>query len=271
MRKQFLLFQLYGPLASWGGIAVGDQRPSFDRPSKSAIVGLLAAALGLRRPDWRLAPEEAELLDRQHRALADYFYLALQVEAQGVYLKDYHTVQVPEGGPYPSRTSELQRVRPGSGGKQTYREYYAGMRAIVCLSERVPGGEPVEIEGEPLTLDRVCRCIERPGFLLYLGRKACPPALPLTPYVDDTASDFGEALEKAARLYRQQIDQLTVNRKNGLSELLTAAQPRVFWDHPEEWEPGSSHTLVQRRDEIGSRHRWQFQPRQEKTITRESP
>lgn len=268
MPRRFLLFQLYGPLASWGGIAVGDQRPSFDRPSKSAVVGLLAAALGLRRPDWRLAPAEAEPLDKEHRVLAEHFYLALRVEVQGIYLKDYHTVQVPSGGPYPSRASELQRVLPGSGGKQTYREYYAGMRAIVCVSERKPE-KPPEIAGEALTLERLCNSILRPGFLLYLGRKACPPALPLDPYIDDAASNVREALQNAARRYQQHLDYLfgdeDENEEDRLARLLTGDQHRDFWDSPEDEGFGTSYTEVQRWDEIGSRHQWQFQPRREKT------
>ena len=35
--RAYLVFQLYGPLASWGDIAVGETRPSTPIPSKSAI------------------------------------------------------------------------------------------------------------------------------------------------------------------------------------------------------------------------------------------
>ncbi|MBU1741588.1 MAG: CRISPR-associated protein Cas5 [Proteobacteria bacterium] len=48
---EFLLFRLYGPLASWGGIAVGEYRPTDAHPSKSAVLGLLAAAAGVDRAD----------------------------------------------------------------------------------------------------------------------------------------------------------------------------------------------------------------------------
>ena len=49
--REFLIFRLYGMMASWGDIAVGELRPTFDHPSRSAIVGLLAAALGIRRDE----------------------------------------------------------------------------------------------------------------------------------------------------------------------------------------------------------------------------
>ena len=48
---EFLLLTLYAPLASWGDIAVGEVRGSWDRPSRSAVLGLVAAALGVDRAD----------------------------------------------------------------------------------------------------------------------------------------------------------------------------------------------------------------------------
>ena len=46
--KECLLFQLYGPMASWGQVAVGDQRPSDSQPTKSAVLGLISASLESR-------------------------------------------------------------------------------------------------------------------------------------------------------------------------------------------------------------------------------
>ncbi len=43
--------QLYGPLAAWGEQAVGGVRRSATHPSKSAILGLCAAAQGIRRDE----------------------------------------------------------------------------------------------------------------------------------------------------------------------------------------------------------------------------
>ena len=42
----FLIFQLYGQMAAWGEIAVGEYRPSRDYPSKSALIGMVAAGFG---------------------------------------------------------------------------------------------------------------------------------------------------------------------------------------------------------------------------------
>jgi len=49
--RGYLIFQLYGPLVAWGEQAVGEARNSATRPGRSALLGLLAAALGLRRDD----------------------------------------------------------------------------------------------------------------------------------------------------------------------------------------------------------------------------
>ena len=46
-----LVFQLEAPLSSWGDVAVGEYRPTAEYPGQSAILGLLAAALGIDRLD----------------------------------------------------------------------------------------------------------------------------------------------------------------------------------------------------------------------------
>ena len=46
---QYLLFTFAAPLASFGAVAVGERRPSWDRPSKSQIIGLVAGCLGIER------------------------------------------------------------------------------------------------------------------------------------------------------------------------------------------------------------------------------
>ena len=43
----YLVFQLYGPMASWGEPAVGEMRHTNTIPGRPSILGLLAAALGV--------------------------------------------------------------------------------------------------------------------------------------------------------------------------------------------------------------------------------
>jgi CRISPR system Cascade subunit CasD len=70
--RDYLLFRLYGPLAAWGDIAVGEYRPSFAHPGKSAIIGLLAAALGIRRDK------------EEQKSLAESCSFAVRVDSMGV-------------------------------------------------------------------------------------------------------------------------------------------------------------------------------------------
>lgn len=52
-----LLLRLVGPMQSWGTTSRFDHRDTGKEPSKSGVVGLLAAALGLDRANWtELAP-----------------------------------------------------------------------------------------------------------------------------------------------------------------------------------------------------------------------
>lgn len=84
---RYLAFTLAAPLASFGAIAVGERRSSWDRPAKSAVLGLIAGALGLTRDD-----------ADAHRALADDYLYAVRVEDFDLRtprppLTDYHTAQ----------------------------------------------------------------------------------------------------------------------------------------------------------------------------------
>ena len=80
----YLIFHLYGPMASWGDIAVGEYRNTADTPTRSAIFGLLAAGLGIHRDD------EDGLLN-----LSRSYKMAVRIDAHGTRLQDFHTTQVP--------------------------------------------------------------------------------------------------------------------------------------------------------------------------------
>ena len=70
--RPHLVFTLAAPLASFGAVAVGERRPSWNRPSKSQILGMVASAIGIERR------EEA-----RQQALAQSFGLAIRVDDEG--------------------------------------------------------------------------------------------------------------------------------------------------------------------------------------------
>src|ERR1700732_2783783 len=96
---EFLTFALAAPIAAMGDLAVGERRGSWDRPGRSAVLGLIAACLGLDRED-----------EAAHAALETGYGLALRRERIGPLLADYHTAQVPprqRGRQFATRAEEL--------------------------------------------------------------------------------------------------------------------------------------------------------------------
>ena len=89
-----LVFRLYGPMASWGEIAVGEIRHTANYPGKSAIIGLLGAALGIARDE-----------EEKQQQLQQGYALAVELLTGGNLLRDYHTTQVPDSvGKFTYRT-----------------------------------------------------------------------------------------------------------------------------------------------------------------------
>lgn len=233
--REYLLFRLYGPLASWGEITVGEVRSSFERPSRSAVLGLVAAALGLRRDN-----EE-----NQRRLARDYGY-AVEVQSFGQPLRDYHTVQRPpqrKGADYASRRAELLAVpKEDLATTLSYRDYWQDASYIACLwiKHDVPIYPLVEMAA----------ALQRPHFVLYLGRKSCPPALPLQPQIV-VADSVGQAFDNAVFMDGEI-----------LGPLRTGERVRFSDEHL-----GDMAMKMVRRDQPDSRQRWQFAEREEYRLT----
>ncbi len=226
--KKYLLFRLYGPMCSWGDIAVGEVRPSFPHPTKSAILGMVAAALGIKRDE-----------EKKHHQLAEAYAFAVLVENMGVPLSDYHTAQVPPGKErYATRRDELTFMpRHELKTILSTRDYCTDALYAVALWERSQSQWPIE---------KLKEALEHPMFTLYLGRKSCPPALLLEPQIisTDIVSD--------------------AFRKTRFMDIgLKCIVPKMLY-----WEEGmdvgiKEENVFERRDTPLSRRRWQFDVRKE--------
>ncbi|MBP1910172.1 type I-E CRISPR-associated protein Cas5/CasD [Methanolobus bombayensis] len=234
--KDYLIFRLYGPMVSWGDIAVGPYRPSFDHPSKSAIFGLLGAALGIRRDE-----EEKQL------ELASAYHYGVLINSSGVMLRDYHTSQVPASGKgrnkkkFLTRKDELAVPKYELNTILSTRDYYCDGLYTVILSST--------IDNPPYSLETIGNSLKKPSFSMYLGRKSCPLSLPLDPIIV-SGSNMKEALTNA-----EFKDEAFVRK------LINDGVCRFYWDNPEE-DIAFEHS-VSRRDNILSRKRWQFSDRKE--------
>jgi len=76
-----LLLRLVGPMQSWGTTSRFDQRDTGKEPSKSGVIGLLAAALGIDRENW---------IDLEPLTLLS---MGARHDRPGVPKRDYQTAQ----------------------------------------------------------------------------------------------------------------------------------------------------------------------------------
>lgn len=145
-----LLLRLAAPLQAWGTDSKFEVRRTNREPSKSGVIGLLAAALGLRR--------DADL----SRLSALRF--GVRVDRNGEVIKDFHMAKA-------EKTSYL-----------TYRYYLSDAIFLVGLESE-----------DRSFLEQIERALRKPCFPLFLGRRSCPPTLPLVLGIRE------DALETALR------------------------------------------------------------------------
>ena len=160
---EYLVFSLSGPMAAFGSYAGHERRGTGLAPRRAAILGLLAAALGVERDD-----HDAWDALRHYRTAA-------RLLTESAPLRDYHTVQtVPQNIRRPDgRRAALEAIGRSAHTLVTVRDYRTDVAIAVAVwadSARWP-------------LSQLAGALRAPVFVLYLGRKSCPPAAPLGPEV----------------------------------------------------------------------------------------
>lgn len=236
--SQYLIFQLYAPLVSWGEAAVGEVRHTSSIPCRSALLGLLAAALGIKRED-----EQRLSVFNQH-----YSFAIRPLSPREQWLRDYHTVQVPKENRkrrYYTRRDELILSAEEPGTMLTSREYRCD--ALYHIAVR-------QTPEAPFSLDEIAGALSAPIFPLYLGRKSCPPALPLNPLIFEgtLAQVFHKAYADSS--YRFLCEELAEIRA-----------PQLFCIWEGEHEGVSEFATQLRCDQPINRSRWQFKTRTQHT------
>lgn len=258
---QFLVFRLYAPLASWGATAVGEQRPSSADPSQSALGGLLAAALGIRR-------EEEQQLDALHRAYA----FTVAMISPGRLLRDYHTAQVPgqsdlKKRPHRTRADELAVPKRDLNTILSTRDYRQDGVWLVAMESLTTA--------PPYSVDQIKAALQQPKFTLYLGRKSCPPALPLCPQVvtADTAEQaFAQAVFPRDVMTYGSATKPQHFEHERLTKILTTPIQRVAWSEAAHAGYGEVRAIsTVRKDRVLSRRRWQFGDRVEQVALLHEP
>jgi CRISPR system Cascade subunit CasD len=158
---EFLLIRLEGPLQAWGDVALDPRRPTRDFPSRSALAGLLANALGWQHMD-----------GERITALQDSLRYAVREDRVARRIVDYQTADLGRIGRSGwTRWGVEERGGSAADGTQLlWKHYLADGSFLVALT--LDGSAPV-------TLDDVEAALRRPARPIFLGRKSCPPALPL--------------------------------------------------------------------------------------------
>lgn len=157
-----LMIRLQGPMQAWGTRSRFDTRDTEMEPSKSGVLGLICAAMGIDRANWQdLEPLTA-------------LRMGVREDQAGILSMDYQTAQ--------------QMDEKGKDyGTSISRRYYLANALFV-----------VGLEGDRGLLERIQQALKNPRWLLCLGRKAFPPSEPV--YFSDQEAIWDLPLEEALKM-----------------------------------------------------------------------
>ncbi|MEU8503379.1 type I-E CRISPR-associated protein Cas5/CasD [Streptomyces brevispora] len=135
-----LTLRLAGPLQSWGASARFTRRTTESAPTKSGVIGLLAAASGVERGD-----------DEALAALCALRF-GVRIDQPGTRIRDFHTAH---------------HGVSGASMPLSERFYLADAVFVAALA------------GEAAVLAGLYAALRAPVYPPFLGRRSCPPAHPV--------------------------------------------------------------------------------------------
>lgn len=151
--QDFLVFSLTASLAAMGELAGHERRGSLVWPGRSAIIGLMGAALGI--------PRDGDF------SVLDALTIDVAIFDMGVPLRDYHTIETVPSSAVKAPNSRPQALRDARGKTNT---------TITLRDYRTGSFYGVAVRGEGLK--KIEQALLSPFYTLYLGRKSCPLAAP---------------------------------------------------------------------------------------------
>jgi CRISPR system Cascade subunit CasD len=194
-KNLWLALWLDSPLQSWGFESVFERRHTAIFPTKSGVLGLVLAAMGLRKGS-----------DREHETLEAFaepgMICVLIPRRHGRHknqslpvrrLTDYHTV-------LDFRRADTSKAHQNDT-VQSWRDYLMDARFGVLLP-----GKRDEVE-------EAARRLMDPIWGVWLGRKSCPPASPLLVHAPELESGPGlfgthQAAWRALILHVNRLDEV---------------------------------------------------------------
>jgi len=190
-----LLIRLSAPMQSWGTQSRFTMRDTGLEPSKSGVIGLLCAAVGIdRENDAALRPSAA-------------LRMGVRVDREGLLQVDYHTAQNVLMANGKVKETELSN-----------RYYLANAAFLVGLESK-----------DLALLERLYAALYKPVWALFLGRKAFVPGEPV-PLEDGLRQN--ETLEQALQNYpclcKPEEDKLRVILEDRNGVIVRTDQPISF-------------------------------------------
>lgn len=182
-----LALLLDGPLQSWGHSSRFERRTTALHPTRSAVFGLIAAALGINKQGM----DEAAQLARFSNIRVTVITLPRRSRREGDLpmqrLEDYHTVT---------------GIRRASGKVahdatvQTYRHYLLDARFGILLV------------GSTALLNEIAAALRNPKWGVWLGRKCCLPASPVLAAIKTNQSEaWSELLRRTGYVGTEILEQ----------------------------------------------------------------
>lgn len=133
-----ILLKFGGPMQSWGTSSHFETRNTDYYPSKSAVIGVIAASFGYKRDDEKI--EELNALD-----------FAVRVDQVGLLKKDYHIA------------SKYKNDGSFERNYVTNRYYLEDAIFVVAISSE-----------DDDWIEEICAAIKNPYFQPFMGRRSCP-------------------------------------------------------------------------------------------------
>jgi len=236
-----VFLRLEGPLQAWGDISKFVIRRSMEAPTKSGALGLICCAMGASRQAARNQLRDLNMLT-----------MGVRIDRPGTRWWDYHTVGAGIG-----MTTAAGGLKTGAQGTLiTCREYLADASFLVAL------------QGDSDLIGKVAEALASPKWPLYLGRKSCPPSVPVLAQPRKGESwtnpmkvdgDVKAALEKvpwsprykeeAPRTRSVDVPCLLEWRKAKDSDT-APVDAEVWYDAPFSFDPPVHHPRLVRRDQV---------------------
>lgn len=217
MDDNTLFLRLEGPMQSWG---VQESkfvvRRTAEAPTKSGVIGILCAAMGVSRSDVKRWLPFTKLK------------MGVRIDRPGIRWWDYHTV----GAKIQMRTAE---GKSKEGAMLTRREYLCDASFLVAL------------QGDANLISELAGAMKKPKWTLYLGRKCCPPSRPILEHTNSNFENLDTAIRSIAWRPRLEITECQDSIDCLLDWYPSVEQPEapdnaiIWYDVPDSFEPPSHH------------------------------